>query len=352
MYMFRHRALPRWWPGVVLGAALALAACGGGGVAPAATGGSAPAANAKTGGTVHVYTSMPQNLIDDMKGDFQAKHAGYALDVYRAATGDLMSKLQAEQRAKAVGADVIWVADESSMLEIKKMQLLQPYDSPELKGIPAALQDPDHVYYAGRVINMVVGYNTKLVTSKPTSFTDLLDPKWKGKVGLPSPAKSGAALVAVGTLVHDSQFGWDYFKKMRANGGVQLSSNEDAASRVSSGELALAIDLDYVIRGMADKGSPIDSVVPKEGMIEVASPLGLVKDAKDAGAARVFIDYVLGPEGQSYLAKQKVVPVRSDVPTPSDVPNLRDLKAMPTDIQYITANTPEILKNFQEIFGS
>src|SRR3989304_7565212 len=69
---------------------------------------------------------------------------------------------------------------------LKKESLLRQYTSPEAEIYPKKLRDHDGYWVGGFIAPMVLMYNTKLVTSKeaPASFEDLLDPKWKGRIGL------------------------------------------------------------------------------------------------------------------------------------------------------------------------
>jgi iron(III) transport system substrate-binding protein len=306
---------------------------------------------AKPQGEVYIYTSVPEALINELTARFQAKYPDVTPKVYRAGTPDIIAKLTTEARAGGVKADVVWVAEITAAEDLKEKGMLRAYKSAEAGNIPAHLKSPAGYYYGSRLINMVLAYNTRLVTQLPTTWKDMLDPAHKGKIGLPSPSGSGSALYAVGSMVDHPDFGWKFFEDMRANGGVQLKNNSEAVQKVAAGELHLAIALDFQIKNLRDGGSPIDYVVPAEGLVMVASPIALLKNSPNPRGGEVFLDYVLSRECQEFMAQsQSVVPVRTDVTPPAGVPSLAELKAMKSNSVFIKENRAQILERFTEIF--
>ena len=73
-------------------------------------------------------------------------------------------------------------------------------------------RDPDGTYAGFRATLSPIAYNTKLVKAEdaPTSFKDLLDPKWKGKIVKAHPGYSGTILTATFEMVRD--IGWEYYE--------------------------------------------------------------------------------------------------------------------------------------------
>jgi iron(III) transport system substrate-binding protein len=316
--------------------------------------GSAPAQSAAQpepsgSGTVTVYTSVPQTLIDQFKGEFEKKYPDIKINVYQGVTNDILAKLKAEKDAGAVGADVVWVADTASAELLKGQKYLAQYASPEGANIPDSIKDKDGYYYGSRVINMVLAYNTAN-TKPPQSWNDLLAPQYKGKIGMPS-VSSGTSYTFVGDLAANPDFGWAFFEKMKANGGVQVKANNDAVQKLASGEFTLTVVLDYMIKAMKDQGSPVDYVIPQEGAVMVVSPVALVDGGKNAAGGKKFLDYVLSRDGQELLTKQNVVSVRSDIIPPSGVPSIKDIKAFPSNDAYLNDAREEINTKFGNIFG-
>jgi len=306
-----------------------------------------PAESSNNPGVVTVYTSVPQELIDQFKAEFEKKsHA--EVKVYRAVTNDILAKLKAEKEAGGVAADVVWVADTASAQLLKEQNYLQKYDSPEAAALAPSMKDPQGYYYGSRVINMVLAYHTKV--EKPESWNDLLKPQYKGKIGIPA-VSSGTSYTFVGALASQPDFGWKFFEQMKANGGMQVKANKDATQKLASGEFQLAVILDYMIKDLKDKGSPVDYVIPKEGAIMVVSPIALLDGAKNPAGGKQFIDFTLAREGQELLMKQNVVTVRTDLTPVPGVPMVADIKAFPIPDQYLNEAREEINSKFEAIFG-
>lgn len=336
---------------LVLVLSLQLAACGGQPAREQSKPNSNALGVAEAKGVVNIYTSVPEDLINELASRFQQKYPQLTLKIYRAGTPEVIAKIETEARAGAVHADVAWIAETTAAEDLKEKGFLRTYNSPEASNIPANFKDPSGYYYGSRLINMVLAYNTKLVSPPPTSWKDLLSQAHKGKIGIPTPASSGSALYAVGSLVNHSDFGWKFFEDMRSNGGVQLKNNSEAVQKVATGELHLAVALDYQVRNLRDKGSPIDYVVPAEGLVMVASPVTLLKDSPNPRGGEVFLNYVISRECQQFMAEnQSVVPVRTDVNPPAGIPSLSELKAMKSDPVFIKKNKTQLVEQFTRIF--
>jgi iron(III) transport system substrate-binding protein len=330
--------------------AVAIAALAALGLAAAAGTAAAQDSSAKAGGTVTIYTSVPEDLMNAIAQRFGKDRPGYSVKVYRAGTPDILAKLEAESKSGSVGADVVWVAETTAAEDLKDLSMLRPYSSPEAKSIPDSLKDPRGYYYGSRLINMVIAYNTAKVP-EPKSWNVLLDPAYKGRIGIPSPANSGSALYAVGSIVARKDMGWEYLESVRANGGVQLKNNSEAVQKVASGELLVAVALDYQVKNLRDGGSPISYAVPREGLVMVVSPIAILKGAQNPRGAEALLDYVLSKECQRFMSEsQSVVPVRPDVETPAGVPSLGQLRSIDSDPVFIKQNKGDIIDRFSKIF--
>ena len=301
-------------------------------------------------GQIALYTSVPQPIVDKIQQDFQTKYPEITLDVFRSGTSAVVTKLMTEKEAGEIMADLVWVAEPSTYEDFKAQGLLLQFTPEEADGLAAEMKDPEGFYYAGRLINMVLAYNTTLVSEPPTSWKDLLKPEIKGKIGFPTPLRSGAAEASVKTLV--DAFGWQFFEDLIGNGGKQVKNNSTARDMISTGELAAGALLDYMARAAKAKGSPIDYVWPEEGAIFIPSPVAIMKNSKNPDAAKVFVNYVLSQEGQETLVTLgNFIPVRSDVAPPSGAPALDQIKKLPTDWKSVREERQNTKDKWTDLFG-
>lgn len=304
-------------------------------------------------GSFSLYTSVPQEIVNRMQATLKRVQPDLSMQVFRGGTSEVVAKLAAEQRAGAIQADVLWVAEPSSYESLKKQNLLLKFTPAAADTLAADLKDPDGYYYAGRLINTIIIYNTQQVKTAPTNWRDLLDPAYSGKVVLPTPANSGAAVAFAGALSGMPGFGWDYFDKLKANGAKQVSNNTQANERVASGEAVIGSTLDYMIRDLKAKGSPVDGAWPEEGAIFTPSPVGVLAASKNQAPARAFVDYLLSREGQQDMVEVgNFIPIRDDVEPPKGAPRLREIKRAPVDWKVVAEQEQRIKDQFAERFGS
>lgn len=324
----------------------ALAAC-----APTPAPPSPAAAPAEAKGKITLYTSVPQPIADKIQSDFQAKFPGITLDIFRSGTSEVVAKMMTEKTGGEIIADLVWVAEPSTYEDFKAQDLLLKYTPGEASALPDEMKDKDGYYYAGRLINMVIAYNTA-TDPKPKSWKDVLNPAYKGKVGFPSPLNSGAAEGAVKTLADLSGFGWKYFEDLKANGGKQVQNNSTLRDQIASGELKVGVLLDYMIREVKPKGATIEYVWPEEGAVFIPSPIAIVKTTKNPAAAKAFLDFIISKPGQETMVKLGYfIPVRPDVTPPEGAPSLDKIKRLPTDWKAVTRDRQATKDKWTAVFG-
>ena len=302
-------------------------------------------------GKIILYTSVPQDIVDRLQSDYKAKFPASTLEVFRAGSSEVEAKMAAEKQAGSIQADLVWVAEPSTYEDFKAQGILLKFAPAEASVLPAEMKDKDGTYYAGRLINMVVAFNIK-ANPKPASWKDLLNSAYKGKLGFPTPASSGAAEAAVRTLADTQGFGWDYFKQFRANGGKQIKNNSAVQEQLSTGELLVGALLDFMMRDAKAKGSPVDYAWPTEGAVFIPSPIAVIKTSKNPEAAKAFVDYLLSKDGQASMVKLgNFIPVRSDVPGPAGTPALGQIKRLTTDWRTVREKRQDTKDQFEAIFS-
>src|SRR6185503_10544637 len=173
---------------------------------------------AEPGGTITVYTSQPNDQMQKVVEAFNKDFPKVKVELFRSGTTEVMSKLAAEFAAGQSPADVVLIADAVAMTMLKTDGRLVAYPQAPATGVPAALIDPDRTFYGTKLITTGIAYNTNLVKTPPRSWKDLLDPKAAALTIMPSPLYSGAAVIHVGTMLQQPDFGWSYFETLAKNG--------------------------------------------------------------------------------------------------------------------------------------
>jgi iron(III) transport system substrate-binding protein len=299
--------------------------------------------------TVTLYTSEPLDKINEMKQDFEKRNPGITLNIYRSGTQVVISKLQAEQQAGGMQADILWMADIDYFEDLAKKELLMPYDPPESGKVPSKFKYDGARYHEVRLIFNTVAFNTLRVKTRPTSWKDLTDPKFKGKVGVASPFYSGAAFSTLGTHMTMPGLGWDFYKSLKANGVVVEQANGTVAKKLATGEFHVVSVVDFMVRGDKDAGSPVEHIWPQEGAILVATPFAILKGTKNVEGAKAFLRYLYSPEGQKLFVQQGYVPVLPGVEGPKGLPPEK-LEVVLTDQAYMNKNREELKARYRQLF--
>ena len=243
-------------------------------------------------GTLTVYTSEPQAKIDALVAAFTAE-TGIDVEVFRAGTGDLTARIEAERTTGTIGADVLLAADAPTFEGYKTAGMLQQYTPADVNALNPDVVDPDGYYVGTRIIPTVIAYNTAAVDAPPTAWKDLADPKYRGKITLPNPDVSGAAAFNTAVWLSTPELGEGWLEALAANDPVVAESNGPVGQAVAAGTQPVGIVVDYLVRELAAKGSPIALTYPTDGIPYISQPAGIFTDSDDAEAARKFVDFLV-----------------------------------------------------------
>lgn len=294
-----------------------------------------------------LYTSVPQQLATQFSEAFMKKRPDIKVEIFRSGSTEIGAKLAAEREVGGIRADLLWLADAPIYYELRDKGELAQYVSPEAKHIPAELKDPKGFFTGGRLINMIIAVNKEVIPLKdaPKSWKSFPDVGKKAVMG--NPLYSGSNFVTVAAFV--KQDGWGWFEQARKKGVAVVRGNSEAASALAGKEFGVAMTLDYIVAGLIKKGAPLEIIWPQDGVISVPSPIAIIKNTKQLEGSKAFVDYVLSKEGQEFLVKQEVIPVRGDVKPPQGQPSASQIKFIPIPYEWAAENAPAIREKFEKL---
>ena len=150
--------------------------------------GAEPTAQAGEVGSLHVYSSRNEQLIQPIFAAFTAE-TGVDVTYTTGDEGLLMQKLKSEE--EGTPASLLLTVDAGNLWQAKQMGLLSPVDSPLLQErIPAHLRDPENYWFGLSVRARTLVYHPDKVSAEELSdYADLAKPKWKGKLLLRTSKK-------------------------------------------------------------------------------------------------------------------------------------------------------------------
>jgi iron(III) transport system substrate-binding protein len=169
---------------------------------------------------------------------------------------------------------------------------------------------------------------------------------YRDAVSLPDPGFAGSAVGALGYFALAPDYGIDFYKRLKANGAVQLKTPDDVTTSVAEGTSKAGLTLDSSVAAAVSKGAPVELVWPSAGAVAIYSPIAVVDATANSVGAEAFVDYVLSSAGQVTLGNAGQEPVRSG----SGGPAPAGLQVQP-DWAAIFGRQQELLQQYRGVFG-
>lgn len=340
MKRFTKAALP-----FALVAALALAGCS----TDTSDTAQAEGSSDELSGTITLYTSEPQEKIDEIIADFTSEHPEVTVETFRAGTGELTARISTEQETGEIQADVLLAADVPTFEAYVEDDVLAPLEVDNAAELEDTYVDPEGYWVGTRVIPTVLAYNTNIMDTPPESWQEMTDEEYEGQISMPNPDVSGAAAFNAAVWLDDEKLGESWLEDLMANNPTILESNGPVGQAVADGTTGVGVVVDYLARELNEQGSPIDLVYPSDGAPYVSQPAGIFSDAENPEVANAFIDYLISEEGQTTAVEQSYLPVRSDVGVPEGAPSMDELELLDPDLDHIADIQSESVDHFNSL---
>ncbi|MDQ6747555.1 MAG: extracellular solute-binding protein [Candidatus Dormibacteraeota bacterium] len=292
-----------------------------------------------------MYTSVTQDTVDAVLAGFRQAEPGVQVDVFRALSGQVNTRIATEEQTGGVKADVVWHSDPLSMQPLAARGRLLAWTPHNVAAVPARYRAG--TFYGTRLLNMVIVHR-RGDSPAPVSWSDLASEPFQGAVAIPNPAAAGTAFGALGYFSGADGYGLDYYRRLKANGAVQVQTINDVITGVAQGRYKAGMTLETSARQEIAKGAPIDIVWPTPGAISIFSPAAVVKTSPNLAAAQALLDYLISADGQRRIAATGWQPVRADVPGPSQPPGTH---LVAPDWPRLYDRQQKLLDDYRQIFG-
>jgi iron(III) transport system substrate-binding protein len=241
------------------------------------------------------------------------------------------------------------------MYHLKGQGALAQYAPENLEHMVPKLRDmadPENYWITSGVSPLVIAYNTDMVSAEeaPKNWTDFLEPKWKNQVAIGHPGFSGS--VGLWTVMMEDIYGWEFFEELEKNGPQIGRSVVDGHNLVVSGERQVALaPLSLIESDQKLEGRPIAPVFPEDGALMPPSATGVMEAAPHPNAARLFVNFLLGPEISEYFAKDYRYPLREGVELAEGMRPLDSYKTVTVPVEESLERVPEVQSKFRDTFG-
>lgn len=266
-------------------------------------------AAAKKEGTVNFYgpSTLKNEGAQLLAQAFNKKYAAN-ISVKYVPSGSMTRDVGKVATQAATGAPPEWdvmVATDAHHASLWLRKLQKSFDYKSL-GVDEKLIDHDGgaISFAHQYI--VPAYNSSLLAAKdaPKSWEDLLQPKWKGKVGV-TTATHHLGRLAVGPWGEEKTTA--YVKSLAQQNPV-LGELGPTYTRLQLGEIVVALSLtDSYINVARQSGAPIAEAVEVQPVVAPSYHVGVLKGAQFPHAAHLFAVFMTMPEAQQVWEKTVAV---------------------------------------------
>lgn len=269
---------------------------------------------ARAEGTLVFYTSLNEQNMAYVVAAFEKKY-GIKVRTWRSNADRVLQRMLTEFQAGRFDVDVVHPG--SGELEIlHREKVLQRVESSHYKHLLQSAMPAHHEWAPTFLSVWVQAYNTNAVKKEdlPRSYEDLLNPKWKGKLGIEAGNDDwfGKIVSEMGEAK-----GLKLFRDLAETNGLSVRKGHTLLSNlVISGEVPFAVTMyNYLPQAAKKKGAPVDWLA-LDPVIARANGAGVARRAPHPAAAILFYEFLISEEGQQLFADRDYVPASRNVKWP------------------------------------
>ncbi|HEY5342586.1 MAG TPA: extracellular solute-binding protein [Solirubrobacteraceae bacterium] len=284
-----------------LASVFAIAACGSSSTSSTTT--QAAATSSATGKpTLLVYSAQgySPNGVEAF-----TKETGIPAKLVEDSTGPLLARIQAEKANPQWG--LLWVDGNEAFAQLDTEGLLKKgLTVPALTSTGQDLIPADKSFVpTGLTTACTMIYNAKTVASPPTSWQQLLESKWSGKIGMNNPAVSGPTFPCVAGLMNylgGVSQGEAFLQKLKSNGLHVSEANSDTLHLLETGQIQIGLIQSSAAIGAASKVPGLKvAYLPKETLLPSVIGIDSKTPVTVQEEAQQFLTWVLSPAGQHQM---------------------------------------------------
>lgn len=271
-----------------------------------------------------IYTTSEEERNAFYQEELNKQFPDYEIIIQYSGTGALVSKMQ--------GEGINTECDIILELEANNMELLLTQND----NFFADLSDYDfsqftdtaisygHKKYAPTCITYgAVFYNEKVLREKdlsaPTTYADLLDPKYKGLISMPNPKSSGTGYLFYNGLVSllGEDAGLDYYNRLNSNISEFTSSGSAPIKAVNRGEIGIGLGMLWQAVLYSKTNSDIKYTFLDQGVPLNLYCMAMINGHEKRKCVKEVFDYVFNTLNKKDCEKFLPDPIYKDY-TPED----------------------------------
>jgi iron(III) transport system substrate-binding protein len=308
------------------------------------------------GGQLNVYTSLSSLIVKAVQKQWATDFPNIKLNLFRGSSEDVTARVVAERKATPDnGADVIETNGTNMLFFQHFANVLVPYTKSPYRAQVAKAYRFD-TFTADRLEKFVVAWNTNLVQGSdvPKSWSDLANPKWKGKLAMEPTDDDWFAAVYEYLQAHGGKGGKPMttaavnklFRGIAAN--AQLIPGHTAESTaLAAGQVAIVVSGHaQSLENLLQSKAPLAFSPFIKPVIERPQGVGITYWAPHPAAALLFYDWLLSPEVQNIMNSNGVAPANTTVAADTNFSNTGSF-TIHMDLRPIVSHIVEWQKKYE-----
>ncbi len=256
-------------------------------------------AAAKKEGKLVYYTANFAEVEQRVINAFNKRFPEIKVEMVRAPGGQLITRVKTEAAAGKLSADVIDHSDRALMTPL--VDMFMDYAPPNAADYNPDAQISPKLWPRATLI-WSIAYNTELVKNPPKSWMDLTKPEYDKMTSQVIAASGGTTWTRI--MFERQVLGEDYWKKQAATHPVLYPSGAPMSDSMVRGEVAMGPLLYNAIYPKQKDGAPIKIFFAPEGAPVNPYASGIPKTAANPNAAKLFLNWNMSKEGQTFMIKE------------------------------------------------
>src|SRR5215217_1910945 len=241
---------------------------------------------------------------------------GKKLELRGGTAPELFERLRSE--GSETPADLLVTTDLANLWRAKEAGLLEPVHSAKLdRQVPEPFRDPDGEWYGLSLRVRTPMRSTKLPADAVTSYADLGDARWNGRLCLrTSNNEYNQSLVADMLAKRGRERTQALLEAWMANDPRILGSDVDVLDAIASGRCDVGLTNHYYLarKLKEDPDFPVAPAWPAAGAHTNLSGVGLVKGAEHRAAAIRLMEFLTDRRAQETIVAGGEFAANADVP--------------------------------------
>lgn len=295
--------------------------------------------------TIYIFTAHEENRIQLYNKELKTHFPDYNIQVVSKTTGALMSELQASGTntqcdifvgIEITNAEILLKGNENLFADLSDYdtshyvdEVLQ-YQNDTILGDLSTRKGHKKYHIQDKEAGCIVYSKSLCGDNVPTSYNDLLDASYKGKIIMPNPKSSGTGYYFYNGLV--STLGKNeaisYFNSLNDNVKEWSSSGSGPVKGVDKKEIAVGLGMHFQAVEYANKNSDIGITYFSEGSPYTLYTMGMINGKQNRPEVKEVYDYFFSHV--NYLDNSEIVPETIYKPEFAKAPTVANWKS-PSD---------------------